>query len=357
MENKSVNKFGIQLGARIKRARVARGLSLRDAALQIGISHTELKNLEEGKRAPKSDLLLKMAKLYRVRTEYFYRAVTLEIKEEQICHRGRHKLTEKDIEKIKALLSDRGEQVIELLQYYETSPFSNDYSAKFKDRKITALEDIDQFASDVRQAWSLGLNPIDDLIDSIEKVGIFIFSADIHDSDFDGFSCVIEQSPFIVINDNQVAVRKRFSIAHELGHILLEQFKMPKLDIEQACNRFAAAFLLPKESVFSFIGENRSSINCLELKNMAEEFGVSIESALYRLATLKIINNKTLDEIKNNLDQRGLLKNDFAKVFMKKPRLLEQLILRGLEENYYNESKAAQFLGKTLAEFRDMMAS
>lgn len=362
MKNKSVNDYRVQLGIRLKRAREAQGLSLREVVgrLALGphqLSHTELKNYEGGVRAPGSGLLIALAKIYNVKTEYFYRSISCNISEEQVCYRGRNKLTDRNLRSMKALLCDFGERVIELLGYYKELPVAENYMRNIDSNKIRTQGDIERFATKVREAWGLGINPLHDLVDSIEKMGIFIFSVKINNSDFDGFSCVINGMPFIVVNDNQAPVRRRFSIVHELGHILLKGNELSEnFDVEIACNRFAAAFLFPKESAFNFIGKNRTNVNYQELRNVSEEFGISIESVLYRLSDLSVLSWDYVKKMKCKLEEEGRLRSNNEKIFMKKPRLFEQLILRGLEEEYYNMNKAAELMGKPLLEFREIMA-
>src|SRR5690625_5969947 len=68
------------IGERIKRARGASGLSLRNLAEQVGVSHAMIKKYEDNQTMPSSDTLLRIAKTLNVRVEYFFRpaSVTLD---------------------------------------------------------------------------------------------------------------------------------------------------------------------------------------------------------------------------------------------------------------------------------------
>lgn len=61
------------LGERLHRARRAAGLSLREVASETGLSHTTIRKWEQGELKPSSSQLIQLAKLYGVRTEYFFR--------------------------------------------------------------------------------------------------------------------------------------------------------------------------------------------------------------------------------------------------------------------------------------------
>src|SRR6185295_3695781 len=69
-----------------------------------------------------------------------------------------------------------------------------------------------------------------------------------------------EGTPYFILGaDKNVAVRSRFDIAHELGHIILHRNveavciarQADHKLLEQQANRFAGAFLLPEHSFMS----------------------------------------------------------------------------------------------------------
>lgn len=61
------------LGERLHRARRVADLSLREVASETGLSHTAIRKWEQGELKPSSSQLIQLAKLYGVRTEYFFR--------------------------------------------------------------------------------------------------------------------------------------------------------------------------------------------------------------------------------------------------------------------------------------------
>lgn len=59
------------LGENLKRLRAWRGLSLRKVGEGVGLSHTQIANYEEGKDYPGSAALVRLAKFFDVRPEFF----------------------------------------------------------------------------------------------------------------------------------------------------------------------------------------------------------------------------------------------------------------------------------------------
>lgn len=147
----------------------------------------------------------------------------------------------------------------------------------------------------------------------LEKNGIRVLYADLTEEDFDAFSRVVDARPEIVIDDgpNQRSrPRKVFSMAHELGHIVLHLGWLPNVGQidgmapdegvqsikyrgnadsntreEQFADRFAAEFLMPFNDVQPIVGTMQAS-NATEneIANRLEgRYYVSHWTAVFRI--------------------------------------------------------------------------
>lgn len=105
---------------------------------------------------------------------------------------------------------------------------------------------------------------------------------------FDGLQATVAGQPLIVVSSQWQGDRQRFTLAHELGHLLLADRLAEGLDEEKACNHFASAFLLPGESVRQHLGAKRHSIEVRELYLLKHEFGLSMQACLYRLILIDL---------------------------------------------------------------------
>lgn len=100
----------------------------------------------------------------------------------------------------------------------------------------------------------------------------------------------------LVVNENDPEPRRRFTIAHELGHFFLEhegrRFAEPSNDNppqERAANRFAAALLMPEDWLRAAWEDFRDNPDHRP-EIVAEKFGVSAEALKVRLKELGITN-------------------------------------------------------------------
>lgn len=338
------------LSERLKRARLAASLSLRAAADEIGVSHSAIKKYEDGIVTPSSKQLLGLAKAYGVRTEYFFRP--LEIKLEGIEFRKRASAPKRLLRKIESGVLDQVERWQELVNLYPKFPIKK---FSFPDRlpkKITSLSKIEEVADDLRKLWELGTNPIPDFVDTLETIGIWVLFADTDTDDkFDGLMAYHGKQPIIVVSSNWSGDRQRFTLAHELGHLLLHD-RISNLDEEKACNRFAGAFLLPKKTLQQHFGKKAHRIEPRELYLLKQEFGLSMAACLYRLLDTGLITKETHRSQTILFSKKGWRKKEpGAEIPAEESFLFKQLVYRALAESWISESKAAELLSISLSRF------
>ena len=70
---------------------------------------------------------------------------------------------------------------------------------------------------------------------------------------------------------------------HELGHLLLTLTgNFTDKEIENLCNRFAGAILIPEAKLISEFGQSRKQFYLQELVELQKEWGISIQAIMYR---------------------------------------------------------------------------
>lgn len=339
------------LGIRIKQARKAAGLSLRAIADLMGVSHMAIKKYEDGDIYPSSGILLQLAKTLKVRVDFFFRPVKTSLGE--VKFRKRKNLSNKVEETIKFEATNQIERRFELENLYPNPPVPMFEVPPDFPQKINQLEEIESIAEKLRAHWKLGLAPVHDLIDAFESQGIRVFIINTDEQRFDGFSAMIDNQPIIVISSKWPGDRQRFNLVHELGHYLLGHRLSPKIDEEQACNRFAGAFLFPREAVVQAIGEKRKAIEWQELLLLKEQFQLSMAVICYRLRDLKIIHEDYHKGLMIRFRQKGWNRNEPGlKIPPEKAHAFNQMLFHALGEEYIGESKAAELLSCSVVELK-----
>ncbi|WP_370305487.1 helix-turn-helix domain-containing protein [Sinimarinibacterium flocculans] len=340
------------LGQRLQQARNAAGLSLRDLADKAGVTAMAISKYERDQMKPSSDVLLRLAKALNVRVDYFFRSAQVELTQPDF--RKHPKLAKKEEERIIADVREQLERWLELESVLPASwPKAFNPPARLPAR-VGRLDDIESIAECVREHWDLGANPLRDVVEEFELEGIKVIISRLStDNHFDGLVAMANSNPVIVVAEEWPGDRQRFTLAHELGHLILKDRLDPALDEEKACNRFAGAFLVPKKEALRALGESRSWLEPQELFLLKQEWGLSMNGWLHRAQDLRIINSTVAGKLWGLFRARGWRDKEPDPQYPKETaHRFEQLVFRALAEDLIGESRAAELLGVDSTQLR-----
>lgn len=331
-----------QIGERIKAARKGAGLSLRALGDKTGVSQTAISKYEKGEIIPDSGMLIKIGNATNTTPDYFFRQNTVELAEP--CYRCRKSIGRKEKDVIHARTTDWLERYLEI-EHLSNEKTNTDLPDK-AECHVDSPDDIESIAVKVRRHWNLGLDPIENLIDSFEMHGIKVGLIDA-DKKFDALTFSYEESPVIAIAKNIPGDRQRFNLAHELGHIILDL--NPEIDKESAANRFAGAFLIPGEMIKYELMQKRRSLDINELYRLKHKYGISMMALIHRASDLNIINRNVAVSYYRLFSKKGWNKIEPGKEFpSERPIHMELLILRAQAEEKISRSRAVELFGGPL---------
>lgn len=338
------------IGQRLKLARSASGLSLRDleAAIESLVTAQAVGKYERDEDMPSSGVLSALARALNVSEDYLLATDEMILDGVEFRKRGISSKREESFVEGRALhLLERYltvEDALGLASVVWDRPFEAPYP-------VTSMADAESAARAIRTHWGLGIDPIPNLSELLEERGIKILSADL--SDIDGLTAKVKRKngepvPVMVIRGNTWAERKRFTLAHELGHMLM--VPRPGADAEKAANRFAGAFLMPVEALWREIGKQRTVISFGELARLKDLFGASFQAITYRCRDLGILSEAAFKRMFQAFNEQGWRKPPYEepgamKPEREQPQRMERLTFRALAEQVIGESKAAEILG------------
>ena len=337
------------IGINLKRIRLLKNLSLNEAGKLLNMTATAVSKYEKGEIIPDSKKLIDFANAYNVNSIDLlkvYNAPKMKFN----SFRKRKRLVGKNLELLENLIQDEVAKYLEVIELNNTAL----QSIKLKKYLCNSLEDAENAANDFRNFIKISnKQPISDLTNIFENLGIVIIhikNPDERFNDFDGLSEFVNNIPVIVILDGiKDGARQRFTIAHELGHLLLN-IKDEELDEEKLCNRFASALLMPKEAVINEFGSSRNHINFFELKAFKLEFKVSYTAIAYRLKDLNIISDYLYKNLSIYLSQR-IGKNDSNPIQPETSYQFKKIVYKLEADEIISISKACELLGVSIDEY------
>lgn len=333
----------MSIAERIKVARKSAGMSQRELGAAIGVSATAISKYEKGEVIPNSGMIIRLSEALGVNIDFFFRQVAAHVSRPH--YRCRKSLKKKEENIIHGKVTDWLERYLEV-EMISGITAGLDLPPR-EECRVSTLEDVEAVAQRVRDAWDLGTDPIENVMDVLEQHGIKVGTFETPDS-FDALTFYHdEQTPVIAINKSMTGDRQRFNCAHELGHLLLEVD--PALDEEKVAHRFAGAFLVPREMVWKELGTKRRAVDLRELYMLKHKYGMSMKAWIHRARDLGVINERAAAWLYIRLNRVTVGNEEPGKeVRPEMPTYMHLLILRALNEKKITQSRARELSGGDL---------
>lgn len=336
------------IGPRLKLARSAAGLSLRGLEQRMGcrVTAQAIGKYERDQSMPSSGVLIALADALSVSVDYLVgdREMVLEAVEFR-----KKKITSKREEaQVEAKVLHLLERYLMVEEFLGLPSVEWDKPREVPYPVIGDPSEADRAAHSLRLYWGLGFDPIPNLVELLEDRGIKVFAVAL--GRIDGLMARVRRVgrsavPVLVVNGDDWGERQRLTMAHELGHLVLEV--AAKVDEEKVAYRFAGAFLMPAEVLWAAIGKYRTSIGWGELFELKELFGVSVQALTYRCRELGIFSDALFRRLFQEFSRLGWRKPPYREpkaMACEEPRRFERLCFRALAEGAISEAKAAELL-------------
>jgi Zn-dependent peptidase ImmA (M78 family)/DNA-binding XRE family transcriptional regulator len=151
-----------------------------------------------------------------------------------------------------------------------------------------------------RMQWRLPTGPVRNLTRWMESAGCVIIEEDFGTARVDGLSQWVEDYPVILINARVPTDRKRLTLAHELGHLVMHSEHMTASP-EPEANAFAAEFLMPAE----MIRPELRNLTLGKLHDLKRSWMVSMQALIERAWNLKLVSASERTRLYKQFGARG----------------------------------------------------
>lgn len=264
-------------------ARQARGWSQAELSRNSGVSQANLSKLENGLIGPTDEVICRAASALRFPKSFFYqshRVVGLPISVHPM-YRKKASVGQKAIDRLEAELNIR---LMHLRQLLAATDFEPELALPRLDPDEFGGEP-ERIAELVRRTWLVPSGPLYDLVGWIERAGCVVVHCDFAALSVDGVTVQApDMPPCVFLNRNQPSDRQRFTLAHELGHIVMH--RVPSPDMEDEANAFASALLMPARELRPKLG---GKLTLQRLAALKPVWRVSMAALLYRAKAIGAI--------------------------------------------------------------------
>lgn len=245
-------------------ARESRGWTQAALASELRISQSKISKYEAGAIEVSEEDLEELARVLRFRIEFFLQEdAVYGFGSPCIYHRKRASTTVGDLRRVHACVNVKRIQVDRLLRNVEMrAPLS------------FHRMDIDSFNGDpaaiarlLRKAWSLPNGPVSNVVSAIENAGGVVVDRDFDVDELDAVSqWAPNQPPLFFVNSGRPTDRLRWSLIHEVGHIVMHT--IPSTNQEAEADKFAAEFLMPEREIRVDLSQQRVTLESLAALKM-----------------------------------------------------------------------------------------
>lgn len=343
---------------RIKEAREARGFTLDAFAHALGKSRQAVAQFENGQSAPSGETLSQIITLTEQPLDFFVNTPPRRDNAGTIFWRSLKRMEQPHRSRISWRLrwaADIATMVDEFIEVPQV-----DIPHLEIDIESADDDDIEEAAEFLREYWGLGIGPISNLGSFLEEKGVILVRENVDCPDMDGVSSWINSRPIILLSGEvKSGPRDLYNLAHELAHLFLhaevEVSDKNLAAIEKQANRFASAFLMPREAFSKEVFGTSIEF----FKTLKKRWGVAIAAMAYRCKDLNIISDNQFSYIFRQMNILKIRKVEpLDEIFpVAKPRLLGHAIQMLVEHGVCKRPEIESRLGLNLRDVESLCGS
>ncbi len=333
----------------VEMAREARGLTQTALSDHLGCSQATVSKIEKGALPVSEEMLEELSSVLDYPEDFFCQKggiYTPGIK----YRRSRSRLRAKDRDRLDANHNIRARVISKLLEAIEID------GGDIPSMPVSKYGSPAEIARRLRSYWEVPRGPIDNLTRLIERNGGIVIHTDFQTGEMDGvYYPFPEIPPTVFLDKNQPGDRLRFTLAHELGHIVMHQHpgdpeEYEQQTIEDQTNEFAGEFMMPEED----IGPQLQRLDLRKLAQLKPKWGIAMSALLVRADRIGAISHRKYRSLWTKMGKAGYRKREPAELDVPKeePKLESRLIEAHLNELGYSVEDLADAVHLNIDEFK-----
>lgn len=304
-------------GRMITLARESRGLTQKTLAERLGVTQGWLSKAETGVGGVSRDALRGLARALAYPERLFLQRDTIYgVGVSEIYYRRRQSVNHKTLNTVEASVNIRAMQIKRLLQGVDIG-VPDFHPAEVSEFRSGAAE----IAELVRAQWMLPGGPVQSVTLAIENAGGIVIPFDFGDTRIDALSFYPpELPPLFFARPDAPVDRLRFSLCHELGHVIMHR-GFPGADAEKQADVFAASFLMPAREIRPYLRD----ISLAKLAALKPVWMTSMKALLKRAEDLGTITQRKARSLHAELAPYGIVEPVQIERHSEVPQMLREI--------------------------------
>lgn len=307
-------------------ARESRGLTQTDLARECGVAQSHISRYENGNLLLTQESIQRFARTLGYPEKFFEQSdQVFGLGTSFLFHRKRQTLGAGDMRRLEAEINVARMRIGRLLRGLEHEHV-NDF-ATYTPHEDGTPEDIGQM---MRAAWKLPSGPIRNLTHAVESAGGIVVYYPFASKKVDGVSLWVPPTPpLFFLNDTFPTDRTRWTLAHEIGHVVMHRHV--SVEIEQEADQFASEFLMPGDAI-------RDELHNLTLAKAASlklNWRVSIQALVRRARDLGVIAQARYKSLCVQISRAGMRTREPNPIEPEQPQNLNSILRVHTDEHGY----------------------
>jgi len=263
----------------ISLARESRGVTQEDLALRLGVTQGKVSKLEAGLLAASAETVAALSRELRYPPDFFYQTEhRFGLGPAEFYHyRKKKSVSSQALTKHHARIDIKRIHVTRLLDGLDAH-----HDAQFPQFDVDDFGgDSQEMARAVRATWHMPAGPIRNLTKLVEAAGGVVMHHDFENHRVDAISRFVPPlPPLFFMNSNVGGARYRFSLSHDVCHVVAHRTPTPTM--EEEADRFAAEFLMPAAEIRPHLAH----LTLQRAATLAAQWRVSLVAIVKRAADL-----------------------------------------------------------------------
>lgn len=313
-------------GEMLTLVRTARGVTQAELAQDAKMSQAALSKAEAGLKPLDADRLAAVADVLGVPVSRFFAGIPAGgLLSACAFHRKRSSLPVSDAKRIRAMLDLTRLQVEELVD--PDAPPATVPLSPTVDTDLAPAEIARNVRHHMNHELALPDGPLPDLVAAIEALGAVVLVRDLGARRIDAIGSFPEtHRPLFLLNASAPADRRRFTLAHELGHAIMHP--VPTADQEAEADAFASELLMPTQVIRSEL----KNVALADLALLKRRWGTSMAALARKARDLGGIGEHDYKRLNIELSTAGYRLREPVEVAYEHPTLVAECITRQLRD-------------------------
>ena len=321
-------------------ARESRGETQKAMADAIdGLNQGNLSKMEKGLIPVSCDLIERIAKHLDYPVSFFYKE-SQDRRVNSFFYRKRVTLPNKELTMLEARFDTARMAIDELLDSVEIPQF--DIPSIATGGSLTPKE----VARRMRLFFFFSKGPIENLVKTMEHHGIIIIFLEGAPEKFFGVTMFTKKSvPVIFINGEKSGDNKRFTLGHELGHLVMhlrqDVFSLDEKEMDREADAFSSEFNMPEQECRGDL----LNVKFKDLPTIKMYWKLSKAAICYKAKEMGLLGDSQYRYYMMQLSKSGQRKKEMEYIDIDDPVLLKKIVKVHLEDLEYSKIELEDVTG------------